>query len=180
MGEVNSFESGARKVIPAVLVYLCMGDQILMLHRTGGTGPGARGATDYHLGKWNGLGGKLEQDETPAEAAVREVREESGLALSADRLRMLGLLHFPNFKAHKSEDWVVWLFTADVTAAEATQIRPQGAEGDLHWIPEADLTALNLWAGDRHFIPYIQSRRPFYGTIAYRGDVVERFEIKPI
>ena len=31
---------------------------------------------DVHLGKWNGLGGKLEAGETPEECAIREILEE--------------------------------------------------------------------------------------------------------
>src|SRR4051794_1381265 len=99
----NPFESGVRKVIPAVLVYLQKGDQILMIHRNS-KGPGP---LDFHEGKWNGLGGKCELDESPLEAAVREVQEESGLELPESEFRSLGVVQFPNFKAHRNEDWIV-------------------------------------------------------------------------
>ena len=55
---MNPFESGARKVIPAVLVYVkSADDQVLMIHRMDGAG--ASSAADYHAGKWNGLGENL-------------------------------------------------------------------------------------------------------------------------
>src|SRR5690242_5776646 len=93
----NAFEAGLRKVIPAVLVYIEREDHLLMIHRTF--------EDDFHFGKWNGLGGKMEADESPYEAAVREIREECGLELKESQLNALGVLQFPNFKPKKSEDW---------------------------------------------------------------------------
>src|SRR5689334_13207618 len=105
----NVFESGERKVIPAVLVYLRCHDHVLMIHRN------AKGVqADYHSGKWNGLGGKCEKDESPLEAAHREVLEESGLDIPLAQFKALGVLQFPNFKAHKNEDWVVFVFVGDL------------------------------------------------------------------
>lgn len=168
----NAFESGERKVIPAVLVYARMGDRVLMLHRN------AERAGDYHSGKWNGLGGKLEPDESPLEAARRELEEESGLRLPERAFRHLGVLQFPNFKAHKSEDWLCFVFTAQVTSEQARALLPQGPEGALHWIPEADLLTLNLWAGDRLFLPFVLEPRPFIGTLWYKGQDVIRHSIQ--
>lgn len=173
---MNPFESGERKCIPAVLVYVRSGDRILMLHRNA-PGPKADGLPDYHSGKWNGLGGKLERDESPLEAAVREVTEESGLRLPAEWFRPLGVLQFPNFKAHKHEDWLCTVIEVRVPDSERKRIETQalrGPEGDLHWVPVSDLGELNLWAGDRHFLPYVERGEPFLGTIWYRGEVVER------
>jgi 8-oxo-dGTP diphosphatase len=166
---MNGFESGARKVIPAVLIYVKTADgRVLMIHRQGGK------AGDYHEGKWNGLGGKLELDESPLEAARRELREESGLDLPEAAFRPLGTLQFPNFKAHKGEDWLVFVFVAHVEQAHSQLLLGSCAEGVLHFVPAEDLAALNLWPGDREFIPFVQAEKPFFGTIWYRGQDVER------
>ena len=61
-------------------------------------------------GKWNGLGGKCEPDESPLEAAIREFKEESGLVLEPGAVKPLGVLQFPNFKPAKHEDWMVFVF----------------------------------------------------------------------
>src|ERR1051326_4445564 len=103
----NSFESGARKAIPAVLVYVRRGSEILMIHRN------TTGRADFHEGKWNGLGGKCEADESPLQAAKREVKEEAGLDLDLSSFHPMGVIQFPNFKPHKKEDWIVFLFSAE-------------------------------------------------------------------
>ena len=48
------------------------GQQTLLVHRN------AR-ADDQHLGKYNGLGGKMHADEDVIGCMRREIREESGL-----------------------------------------------------------------------------------------------------
>ncbi|MEW6055659.1 MAG: 8-oxo-dGTP diphosphatase [Bdellovibrionota bacterium] len=161
----NPYEQGARKAIPAVLVYLERDQKILMLHRVSKQ-------EDFHLGKWNGLGGKCEADESPLEAAAREVEEECGVRISMESFHPLGVVQFPNFKPTKSEDWIVFVFTAMVSG----EARPltESAEGKLSWIDKNDLLSLNLWPGDRHFLPYVLSKRPFLGTIWYNGPSVSR------
>ena len=57
-------------MIIATLCYINDGKKTLMLHRI-------KKANDIHQGKWNGLGGKLEQGESPEECVIREVNEES-------------------------------------------------------------------------------------------------------
>lgn len=172
----NSFEAGIRKVIPAVLVYVRRGNRILMIHRNSQSGKQA----DYHQGKWNGLGGKCEEDESPLEAAQREVQEESGLELSSSQLKLLGVLQFPNFKAHKNEDWIVFVFNAELEREDSREPHSLCTEGALHWIPAKDLLKLNLWPGDLHFIPYVLESKPFGGTIWYRGQEVLRTWIQPL
>jgi 8-oxo-dGTP diphosphatase len=168
----NAFESGERKVIPAVLVYVRCGERVLMIHRNAKDRP-----EDDHAGKWNGLGGKCEKDESPLETSWREVREESGLDVPLGQFQALGTLQFPNFKAHKNEDWIVFVFTAEVAPNAVVQ---SGAEGELHWVRQTDLGALNLWPGDRHFIQYVMADIPFMGTIWYRGEEVVKHWVQEL
>lgn len=174
---MNAFESGARKAIPAVLVYGRSAGRVLMIRR--GAEAGGR-ADDYHSGKWNGLGGKLEPGESPLEAARREFREESGIDLPEGAFRALGVIHFPNFKAHKNEDWIVYLFSAEVPSERAGALRPQSEEGSLHWIASAEVAALPLWPGDSLFLPLALAGKPVAGTIWYEGQEVRRHWIQPL
>jgi 8-oxo-dGTP diphosphatase len=170
---MNAFESGIRKAIPATLIYARRGDRILMVHRN------ARSQEqDDHSGKWNGLGGKCEPDESPIEGARRELEEESGLRLDERAFTALGVIQFPNFKPHRSEDWIVFVFTAQVPDSFELPAR-SNSEGQLHWVKESEILGLNLWPGDRHFIPYVLRKQGFVGSIWYRDGQVARHWIAP-
>ena len=178
---MNAYESGEQKNIPAVLLYVFTrfageaSERVLMIHRDAADRPG-----DFHAGKWNGLGGKCELGESYRETAARELFEESRLRIAPEAFRFLGFLQFPNFKPKKREDWSCMLFTADVPEEVARAVPKSVVEGSLHWIETAELLELNLWDGDREFIPHVVARRPFVGASWYEGGNVARSEITPL
>jgi 8-oxo-dGTP diphosphatase len=51
-------------------------------------------------GLWNGVGGKIEPDEAPIHAAVREFSEETGMVIHESILRRLTTLWCDNTKIH--------------------------------------------------------------------------------
>lgn len=138
----------------ATLCYLMDGKKTLMLHRI-------KKKNDVHEGKWNGLGGKFEAGETPEECAIREVKEESGLLMKNPRLH--GFITFPMFDGKK--DWYVFLFTAKEFEGELIDSH----EGELEWIPNDKLLELNLWEGDRIFIPWLFQEKFFSAKFVYEN-----------
>jgi len=124
----------------------------LMIHRV-------KRENDYHHGKWNGLGGKFEPGESPEECAVREVKEESGL--NAKSIKMKGFITFPLFDG--VEDWHVFLFVIDDYDGEQIDSN----EGNLEWIPNEKLTEINLWEGDKYFIPWLFEDKFFSAKFVY-------------
>jgi 8-oxo-dGTP diphosphatase len=114
---------------------------------------------DMHAGKWNGLGGKMDPGETPEECVIREVREESGLILKDPILR--GVLTFPGFA--NDEDWYAFVFRADEFEGELIE----SDEGILAWIPDSEILDLELWEGDRFFIPWLDRHDFFSGKFEY-------------
>jgi 8-oxo-dGTP diphosphatase len=121
---------------------------------------------DMHAGKWNGLGGKLEPGETPEECAIREILEESGLKVK--NLILKGIITFPGF--YIGEDWYIFLFVIDDFEGELID----SPEGHLKWIPTNDLLNLNLWPGDRIFIPWLERSEFFSAKFLYQdGELVE-------
>jgi len=142
----------------ATLCYVQKPGQTLMLHRV-------KKKNDMHQGKWNGLGGKLEAGESPEECAVREVWEESGLTCRTPRLR--GFITFPAFD--EIDDWYTFLYTLD--DFEGALI--DSPEGNLAWIENERLLELNLWPGDRIFLPWVFQDRLFSAKFVYdKGEFV--------
>lgn len=143
----------------ATLCYLKHQGKTLMLHRI-------KKPNDMHAGKWNGLGGKLLPGETPEQCAIREVQEESGLTISAPVLR--GVLTFPAFS--KEEDWYCFLFVAHTFTGELID----SPEGVLTWIEDDKLLELNLWEGDKIFLPWLAAEAFFSGYFRYQaGELVD-------
>lgn len=131
--------------------------QVLLVHRN------AR-ANDEHLGKYNGLGGKLENDEDVLDGMRREIREEAGIECTEMQLR--GTISWPGFGKH-GEDWLGFVFL--ITAFEGTP-HASNPEGPLEWIPLARMDALPMWEGDRQFLPLVfdGDPRPFHGVMPYK------------
>lgn len=134
------------------------GRRVLMIHRN------AR-ADDHHLGKYNGLGGKLEPHEDVAAGMRREILEEAGITCDAMHLR--GTISWPGFGLN-GEDWLGFLFM--VTRFSGTPLA-SNPEGTLEWVEVDRLMELPMWEGDRHFLPLVfdGDPRPFHGVMPYRN-----------
>ena len=146
----------------ATLCYLRRDGHTLMLYRNKKPG-------DYHQGRWNGLGGKLMPSESPEECLHREVLEESGLVVEAATLR--GLITFPNFDG--IDDWYCFIYTVEQTSGELSP----SPEGELHWIPDSELLSLNLWEGDRVFIPWLFQDRLFSAKFSYEQGEFKGYQV---
>jgi 8-oxo-dGTP diphosphatase len=143
----------------ATLCYIKADGKTLMIHRI-------KKENDMHHGKWNGLGGKLDAGETPEDCVIREVLEESGLAINEPQLK--GILTFPKFS--NDEDWYAFIFVAVKFKGELID----SSEGVLNWIDDEQLLDLDLWEGDRIFIPWLDRPGFFSGKFIYHsGRLVE-------
>jgi 8-oxo-dGTP diphosphatase len=146
----------------ATLCYLRRDGKTLMMHRI-------KKKNDIHKNKWNGLGGKFAPGETPEECVIREIKEECGLSISNPKLQ--GFLTFPSFSA--GEDWYVFVFVA--REFEGTLI--DSIEGHLQWIKDEDLVQLNLWEGDKYFLPLLEQGNFFSAIFYYENGTLLRHHL---
>jgi 8-oxo-dGTP diphosphatase len=144
--------------ILATLAYVFSPDRrrVLLIHRN-------RRPGDAHLGKYNGLGGKLEPNEDIVAGVRREVREESGL--ECEELELRGTISWPGF-GKGGEDWFGFIFRVEQFRGEPWTDNPEGV---LEWVEVERVTQLPLWEGDRFFLPLVfdPSGRPFHGVMPY-------------
>ena len=138
------------------LCYIEKDEKYLMLHRV-------KKHHDINAGKWIGVGGHVENGETPEECLLREVKEETGLVLTAYRLR--GLV---TFLSDVCEPELMCVFTADAFDGEMIECD----EGELAWVEKSDVLALPTWEGDRVFLERLLSGddRFFSIKLRYEGD----------
>ena len=132
------------------------GQETLLIHRNSRAG-------DLHLGKYNGLGGKLEPNEDVIAGLKREIREEAGI--ECEEILLRGTISWPGFGKH-GEDWFGFIFRIDRFRGKPFSQNP---EGSLSWIPVDKVLGLPLWAGDRYFLPLVFSddARQFHGVMPY-------------
>ena len=137
------------------LCYIERDHQYLMLHRI-------KKKNDLNQDKWIGVGGKLEENESPEEGLLREVREETGLTLT--RYRYRGLV---TFVSDRYEGEYMHLFTADGYTGDLIDCD----EGVLEWVDRSDISKLRLWAGDMIFLRLLDSDARFFSLkLVYEGD----------
>ena len=142
------------------LCYIETNDSYLMLHRI-------KKEHDINKDKWVGVGGKFEEGETPEECLLREVKEETGLTLTSYRLR--GCITFI------SDEWgseYMFLYTADAYEGELRTDDMQSCEeGELTWVPKAEIENLNIWEGDKIFFRLLETEERFFSLkLRYQGD----------
>lgn len=145
--------------IVATLGYVLSPDRrrALLIHRN------AR-ADDQHLGKYNGLGGKLEADEDVVAGMRREILEEAGIV--CEELSLRGTISWPGF-GRQGEDWLGFVFVITRFTGTPFEHNPEGA---LEWVDVDRIMDLPLWDGDRQFLPLVfdADPRPFHGVMPYR------------
>lgn len=118
---------------------------------------------DGSVGKWLGVGGKIEEGETPDECIVRETKEETGLRLT--RYRQRGVIRY---YSDVWEDEIMYLYTADGFEGELVDACD---EGELRWIPMREVLNLKLWEGDKIFLQKLMDgEQNIRLSLTYHGD----------
>ena len=146
----------------STLCYIKQNNQTLMLHRI-------KKKNDIHKNKWNGLGGKLERGESPEECVKREVFEESGLIIESPNLH--GVITFPKFDG--IDDWIVFVYTANNFEGNLIDCD----EGKLDWVSDDQLLKLNLWEGDKIFIPWLTQDKFFSAKFIYEKKKLINYDV---
>ena len=137
------------------ICYIEKDEKYLMLYRT-------KKENDQSHDKWLGVGGKFEENESPNECVVREVKEETGLTLLSYKLR--GVMTFV------SDIWeteYMFIYTADRFEGELTEC----SEGELLWVEKSKVPDLNRCEGDILFLKKLMEDSEFFTIkVQYQGE----------
>ena len=138
------------------LCYIEKDGAYLMIHRI-------KKKNDMNKDKWLGVGGKLEEGESPFDCARREIKEETGLTVG--KLRYHGIITFVS-DLYGTE--YMHLFSATEYEGE---IDYDCDEGRLEWVKKEEVPALPIWEGDKIFFKLMESEERFFSlTLRYKGD----------
>ena len=138
------------------LCYIEKDDSYLMLHRV-------KKVNDENKDKWVGIGGKLEEGESPFDCVRREAKEEVGVLLLS--LSYRGIITFVS-DLYGTE--YMHLFHARGYSGE---LFDSCDEGVPRWVKKCDIESLNIWEGDKIFLKLLDTEDRFFSLkLVYNGD----------
>jgi 8-oxo-dGTP diphosphatase len=129
------------------------------------------------VGLLNGYGGKIEGDETPSGAAIRELRHESSLVAFPNDLDKVAIIEFlydgqPKFKCH--------IFIARLWQGEPVETEEMGPP---EWHLLSRLPYDRMMPADGYWVPVVLiSRLRINGQVFYNaeGTAVNEFRFQPL
>ena len=137
-------------------VYLLKDDKILFLIRK------KKNDAIHKQGMYLPIGGHVELGEGLEEEAIREVYEESGITVHSVELNGIVYIRSQHSGLY---DNVIFMFTSsDFTGEPVT-----GREGSFEWVERDKLDEVNLYEGDRIYLPLLQKHEFFVVEFLYKG-----------
>lgn len=82
------------------------------------------------MGSWNGVGGKINENELPLDCMMREIYEETSIIVKPDQIKAKGVLTWKNFEAI-GNGLYIYLIEVEDTFNYVTPIQTE--EGILDW-----------------------------------------------
>jgi mutator protein MutT len=131
------------------LVFLLEGDNILLAMKKRGFGSG----------RWNGVGGKIEPNETIEQAMIRETQEEIGVTpLVFHPAAYLEFL-FPDGMA----DMLVNTFLCTKWEGEPIETEEMAPR----WFNVSDIPYEDMWEDDRYWLPQVLDGKSINGRFVF-------------
>lgn len=152
---------------PVTLCLLLKENEVLLAMKKRGFG----------VGKWNGVGGKVEEGESIEEAAVREIKEEIGVSTKLDSLEKVGNVKF-YFKDNPEWNQQMHIFLVkewEGEPQESEEMRPQ-------WFSRKSVPIKKMWSSDVKWLPIILNGKKIKGEFYYKdtGESFSKFDIREV
>lgn len=129
----------------------------------------------FGSGKWNGFGGKLEENESPKSAAVRELKEEAKLVADPNDLEQFALINFYFDQELTFECHIYITHKWQGEPVETQEMKPE-------WFSISELPFEKMWVADTKWLPLILKGEKIKAEVKFNNDgsKVEDFTHEPM
>lgn len=120
----------------------------------------------FGQGKYTGFGGKVERGETVAEAALRELTEETGVIVpDPETLEFAAILEFrfPHKRAWEQRVFVFITHHWEGTPTESDEMMP-------HWFAVEEIPYGQMWDDAHYWLPLVLSGKKFQAHFTFKAD----------
>lgn len=156
------YENKPKDYQETVLCYIFKDDEVLMLKKNEVEG-------DMNSSKWLGVGGHIEENESPDDAILRETKEETGLTLTSYDL--LGTIKF----------YMNGKYTEKIYVYAGYEVKGEMIscdEGFLQFFKKDEILNLSLWEGDKIFLRPLLENKKFKCSLYYNDEKLINYKIK--
>lgn len=124
------------------LCYLTKGDEVLFIVK----GDTPKNQKNMNAGKYLGVGGHMEEGETPYECALREIYEETSID-EAD-IKDFSLRGICSFINSKCDDETMYVYLGEYIG-DKNPCPGSCDEGVLTWVKKENIKNIPTWEGDK-------------------------------
>ncbi len=153
------------------LAFIIKNDKVLLLNRN----------FNPWKGCWNGVGGKIENNETIDDSMLREIREETGLNLDNSQIKYKGTVTWNSFEA---EGEGLYLYICHLSESQHVSTPFVFDEGILEWKPldwALDLENLGVASNIPIFLSHaLKSNKPHDYHCIFEGNHLIDVKIEEI
>lgn len=114
-------------------------------------------------GRWNGFGGKLHENETIEQCAIREVKEEAGIDVVEMKKHGVILFKFEDNGLEGNPDMEVNIFSISKYKGEITEsdeMRPR-------WFLHEEIPYDSMWPDDEYWLSMLLEGKNFVGEFNF-------------
>jgi mutator protein MutT len=121
----------------------------------------------FGVGKWNGLGGKVQVGETIRQAAIRELEEEACVSTKEENLEHVATIDFHFEDPSWDQQMRVFIVHEWIGEPQETdEMAPQ-------WHPIKDIPYESMWIDDRYWLPRILAGEKLKGAFRFTKEGAE-------
>ncbi|MFA6919139.1 MAG: 8-oxo-dGTP diphosphatase, partial [Patescibacteria group bacterium] len=126
----------------------------------------------FGMNRWNGVGGKVEKDETMDSAAEREAQEEIGVEIKQTNKVAELSFYFPHNPTWNQKVHVYFSEVWGGEPEESEEMKPQ-------WFKAENLPFEHMWPDDEFWVPEVLSGKLVKATFVFgEGDVIQSKNVK--